>query len=125
MKKRKLIWYLYPSYLIITFVSLIAVTWYISVVFREIIITHNEESLEARAKLVKTILSKELVDSSRSLNMMINKMGKSAETRLTVIDQNGNVLADSEEKHSKMNNHSDRPEIYHVTAMRETKVMMR
>ncbi len=46
-----------------------------------------------------------------SLDSLVKKTGKKIEARITVVDSNGKVLADSEEKPEEMENHGMRPEI--------------
>lgn len=66
--------------------------------------------------LAQTLVPKimPLVDSGNSeeMNYFIKDLGKKIETRITVIDSEGVVLADSEEDAKKMDNHRYRPEIY-------------
>ncbi|AGB40792.1 PAS domain S-box [Halobacteroides halobius DSM 5150] len=45
------------------------------------------------------------------LDKMINKYGKQLETRITIVDDSGKVLADSREDPTEMDNHLYRPEI--------------
>ena len=46
-----------------------------------------------------------------SLDSLVKEMGKRMKVRITVVDSNGKVLADSEEEPEKMENHGMRPEI--------------
>ncbi len=46
------------------------------------------------------------------LDCFIKEFGDRIQTRITVIDREGNVLADSDEDPTNMENHKDRPEIY-------------
>lgn len=47
----------------------------------------------------------------RGLEQWINRQGKALKSRITVINPDGKVLADSEKNPSKMENHEDRPEV--------------
>ena len=67
--KRRLIWVLYPSYLLIILLSVITVTWYASISSRNFFLKRTEADLEIRARFFKTmlqdvsdILNKEKVD---------------------------------------------------------------
>ena len=48
----------------------------------------------------------------KELDSFVKKFGKNIKTRITIIDQEGKVLADSEEDPKLMENHKFRPEIY-------------
>lgn len=52
-----------------------------------------------------------LNQSHEELDAMVKELGKNTETRITIIDTLGVVLADSEKDPSKMENHRNRPEI--------------
>lgn len=57
---------------------------------------------------VVPLLDKNRVDA---LNALVRNIGKEANTRITVIDAKGVVLADSQEDPKKMENHGARPEV--------------
>jgi len=61
----------------------------------------------------KTLMFASRVETSSpaSLPEITTQAAKAAETRVTVIDSTGKVLADSEADPAKMDNHADRPEI--------------
>ena len=52
IKKRRLIWQLYPSFLGITLLSLLAVTWYASGLMREFFLQRTQTGLETQARLL-------------------------------------------------------------------------
>ena len=54
MARKRLIWHLFPSYLLITLISLLAVTWYASRSWRQFYLTQTAGDLETRARLVET-----------------------------------------------------------------------
>ncbi|MGW8186118.1 MAG: PAS domain-containing sensor histidine kinase, partial [Desulfobacterales bacterium] len=56
-KHRRLIWQLYPAYLLIIVGSLVAVTWYASSELGRFYLDQTENVLEARAYLLKDQIS--------------------------------------------------------------------
>lgn len=112
MKKKKLIWQLYPSYLLITLISLVAVTWYATGSLRNFFLDQSATDLESRAHLIQKQIFHFLspLDESR-LDQFCKEIGTLSNTRITVILPNGQVIADSEERVENMDNHGDRSEI--------------
>ena len=53
-KKRRLLWQLYPSYLLITVISLLAATWYASKSFKAFYLEQATSDLQARALLLQS-----------------------------------------------------------------------
>ena len=80
-----------------------------------------EKSLSEKARLVETTLQGRAPDQFQSA---AQDLARRAQARVTVIDADGRVLADSEANPSRMENHADRPEF--VNALRgETAVSRR
>ena len=111
-KNRRLIWQLYPTYLMIILGSLIAVTWYASNELGRFYLNQAEEDLEARAYLLKdqitsllSPLEPEVVDA------ICKEAGQLSATRITVILPDGVVVGDSRETPRFMDNHADREEV--------------
>ena len=59
-KKKRLIWQLYPSYLLVIVISLLAVLWYASISARVFFLKQAESDLEARALFSKNQILKYL-----------------------------------------------------------------
>ncbi|MDE0127531.1 MAG: ATP-binding protein [Bryobacterales bacterium] len=66
-----------------------------------------EKSLSEKARLVETTLQGRSADQFQSA---AQDLARRAQARVTVIDSDGRVLADSEANPSLMENHADRPE---------------
>ena len=116
-RKKRLIWQLFPSYLLITMISLLAVTWYASYSLRRFFFEQTESDLEARAYLIEQQISKFLTPLDQTaIDLFCKKAGKAATTRITVILPSGKVIADSMENPDSMDNHRDRPEIREAVA---------
>ena len=111
-KKRRLLWQLFPSYVAITVISLVAVTWYASSSLRHLYLEQAAADLEARAYFFESQILEHLDPlNEKAVDFLCKKVGKSASTRITVILPSGTVIGDTEKDPSKMDNHVDRPEI--------------
>jgi len=53
-------------------------------------------------------------EQSEAIDVMVKDLGRKINTRITVIDSGGKVLADSEKDPNLMENHADRPEVIHA-----------
>ena len=118
MKPRRLLWQLYPSYLLITLISLAAVGWYASSSMQQFYYTQVAEDLKASAHVIEEqVLASYKTGDSTSLDKLCKMLGTAGQRRITVIETSGKVLADSQEDPQQMDDHSDRPEI--IEAMKE------
>jgi len=110
-KKKRLMWHLYPSYLLIILISIIAVTWFASIEARQFFIEKTESDLKARAILFENQIIPFLdpVDRER-IDLLSKDAGGKASTRITVILPSGEVAGDSDSDPRTMDNHSDRKE---------------
>jgi two-component system, OmpR family, phosphate regulon sensor histidine kinase PhoR len=107
MAKKRILWQLFPSYLLITFAALLAIGVYTSNSLRDFYYDRTAEDLKARAWLVEHQVASKVPDS---LNILSRDLGTKTNTRITIIDISGKVLGDSHEDPSRMDNHADRPE---------------
>ena len=111
-KKRRLLWQIFPSYLAITVISLVAVTWYSSRSLRHLYLEQAAADLKARAYFFESQVLEYLNPlDEKAVDILCKKIGKRAATRITVILPSGKVIGDSEEDPTIMDNHVDRPEI--------------
>ncbi len=110
MRKRRLLWQLYPSYLLITLASLAVVAFYASWALRQFYIERTGEDLKSRAWLAEAqfrpLLAAKEIDRDR-IDKLCKELGEKAKTRLTVILPDGKVVGDSEESPQNMENHKD------------------
>ncbi len=112
MHRKRLIWQLYPSQLLVVLAALLAFTWYGTSSIRSFQLSETAAGLEARAHLVAgSVLVYLGHDDLAGLEAYFREAGKKSTTRLTVIAPDGRVLADSDEDPARMENHNDRPEI--------------
>jgi len=103
------LWKLYYPYLILILISLLIFGIYSSKVYEDFYISKTEESLKYRAVLINEELTVLNFDSITSKHIL-EKYDKLTDTRITIIDISGKVIADSRENPSQMESHADRPE---------------
>jgi len=111
-KKKRLIWQIFPSFLLITLFSLLAVSWYASSSMRHFFLDQTAVDLSVRAVLLEKQISAHLLPiDPPTVDSTCKSMGKKSSTRYTVILPSGKVIGDSRETPHLMDNHANRPEI--------------
>jgi two-component system, OmpR family, phosphate regulon sensor histidine kinase PhoR len=114
MRKQKLIWQIFPLFLVIIIVSLSLEAWYFNRHSRQFFLENTENELMVRARLIEfkiaDILSETPVPNQK-LNDLCRDLGESIQTRVTVVALSGEVIADSVARTATMENHKNRPEI--------------
>jgi two-component system phosphate regulon sensor histidine kinase PhoR len=112
MRKRRLWWRLFISYLWVPAIVLLSVGWYGSDVVWELYENHLNADLEARATLcgkpIEELLTQQKADA---VDAICKELGRSTNTRITVILPSGKVIGDSDEKPQAMENHGHRSEV--------------
>ncbi|MDD9303567.1 MAG: PAS domain-containing protein [Desulfobacter sp.] len=113
-KKSKLIWRIFPSFLIIILLSLSAVAWSSTRYFKTFFLENSEKELTVRAYLVQDrfarALSFDKLDAQQ-IDLLCKQVGRQIQTRVTVIWPSGEVIGDSFARVETMENHQARPEI--------------
>lgn len=111
MSRRKLIWHLYPAFLGVGVIILLAVTGYAAHSFHEFYYQQAAGDLQVRARLAASHLEPILLSGNGAeLDRTCKSLGKTSSTRITVIAPDGRVIGDSDENISDMEDHSNRPE---------------
>lgn len=111
MHRKKLLWHLFPFFLLVTLVTLVAVTWYSARSWRLFYLQQTATDLETRARLVESSIGERAaLENGPWVDKLCKDLGKITATRLTVILPSGKVLGDTEEDPARMDNHGDRPE---------------
>ena len=111
-KKKRLIWQIFPSFLLITLLALLAVSWYASNSMRHFFLDQTAVDLSVRAILLEKQVSAHLSPIDlQAVDSICKSMGRKSATRYTVILPSGKVIADSRETPQMMDNHANRPEI--------------
>ncbi|MDY6972247.1 MAG: ATP-binding protein [Thermodesulfobacteriota bacterium] len=116
-KRKRLLWQLYPSYLLITILSLVAATWFASRTFRQFFFEKNASDLEMRAHLFQAQIADYFSPPDEvAIHQLCKRAGNLGKTRITIILPSGRVIGDSFEDPEKMDTHLDRPEIIQAMA---------
>jgi two-component system, OmpR family, phosphate regulon sensor histidine kinase PhoR len=112
-KKRKLIWQVFPSFLVIILLSLAAVTWYSTRYFKDFFLENSEKELTRQAKLLQNKFARLLREGGAVLQIdrQCKQVGESIQTRVTIVLPSGQVVGDSFGRVETMENHLIRPEI--------------
>ncbi len=111
-KKKRLIYKLFPSYLLITVVSLMAVSWYALSFTRQFFLDRTQVDLEMSGRLLeKQILPLLSPVNEQAIDDLCKEAAGKTITRVTVILPDGRVVGDSEETPANMDNHGNREEI--------------
>ena len=111
MFKKRLLWQLYPYFLLIIFISVVGLAFYGSQSLRKFHLNQVAEDLKSRAHLIEKQISDNLTDKQfKEIDDLCKQIGQASSTRITIILPNGEVIADSDEIPSHMKNHADRPE---------------
>src|SRR5210317_1323475 len=112
MANKRLVWQIFPPFLVILVCALIAVTWTISRELETFQLNQATRDLEARALLAGEQLSGKVnQEGAATVDRLCKELGKKISTRITVILSDGTVIGDSEENPQQMDNHAGRPEI--------------
>jgi two-component system phosphate regulon sensor histidine kinase PhoR len=116
---RRLLWRLYPSYLIVTLVALVAVGVLASRSLRGLYRSQTASDLEVIARIARRELSRPITSGQQGrVESICSSLGPISNVRITVILPSGKVIGDSEEDPARMENHADRPEIIEALAGR-------
>ena len=109
--KKRLFWQIYPSYLLITLLSLMVVTWYASRLIRQSYLEQTTSNLEIRARLCQDHILRYIDPfDAGQIDQVLKRIGRNASTRITVLLPSGKVIGDSDEDPATMDNHADRSE---------------
>ena len=114
MIRRRLIWQLYPPFLVVTVVALVAAAAYFSDTFRDFHLDHTQHELHVMANVAVPQVAQTLAESGpRGVDAVVKRLGQAADgrVRFTVITPAGRVLGDTHEDPEIMEDHSDRQEI--------------
>ena len=111
MKRKPFFWSIFPAFVFITFVSGLLIVIFSVRTFKSIYSDFIFEKIVNEGTLVKAQLESMDDDDIQMLDSIVTGYASALITRITVIDENGVVLADSKETASAMENHRTRPEV--------------
>lgn len=112
MRKKRLFWEIFPSFLAMVVVCIVAVQAYSSRIIREVYYSRIQSELRAGV----TIFAEQLKSqpdflAAGNIDPLCKKMGDVVGHRFTVVLLNGKVVGDSDKEPDAMDNHGNRPEI--------------
>ena len=111
MKKQRLITRLFISYIVLAISAIFLLIFFSSKAIEKFYFDQKISDLRARAEFVKECVLMSGLQDSNQLQESCRRIGNATQTRITLINNAGKVLADSEEDPQKMDNHGDRPEV--------------
>ena len=118
MRRPRLFWRIYATYLVVIVLCTAAVGFYAVRSARSFYVQHTESELQARAQLVREQLATQIGTlSAGQLESLVQRLGAASSTRITLVSGGqpgapvGAVLADSDLAPGGMENHRDRPEL--------------
>jgi two-component system phosphate regulon sensor histidine kinase PhoR len=112
MRNLRLLWQIFPSYVVIIMAALVGVTWYFAGTIQNFHLRETENDLEARAALVAAQAAPILLAGDHAkLDVLCKELGERTETRFTVVLPDGVVVGDTLEDPERMENHAGRQEI--------------
>ncbi len=110
--QRRLIWQLYPSYLVLVLCAVLAVSWFATDFMRSFYLEHLRTTLHYHGQILYAHIASDLTPlDAAKLNQACRAAAAQIPVRFTVILPDGVVVADSEQDPRKMDNHRNRPEI--------------
>jgi len=114
--KSRIIWKFFGAFIFLTLIVVLVLNFFVSLKLRDNFEQKITEELKSNAILVSDILKTDLLEGQGQIvQQKTRTLADKLSLRITVIDEHGNVLADSEKDPSQMANHKDRPEV--ITAM--------
>jgi two-component system phosphate regulon sensor histidine kinase PhoR len=112
MKRKRLFWHLFPSFLLVTLIAVAAAVWFSSQALERSFIEKTAADLKDRIALVRYQVEPLLQPlRAETIDRICKEAGRLSATRFTVILPNGLVVGDSQENPAHMDNHAGRPEI--------------
>lgn len=112
IKRKTLFRKLYPSFLIISFISLLAIVMIALWSFKSFYYQERALDLEIRAKILTPEFSR-LIQSKnyQEVQRESQKLGDESSTRITIILPSGDIIGDNKKDPTTMDNHKNRPEV--------------
>ncbi|MBX3411693.1 MAG: HAMP domain-containing protein [Pirellulales bacterium] len=117
MRSSALFWKLFLAFAGLNVLSAVAFVVVLSDAQNDQVTTQVQHDLHDTALVLRSRVAELLAPSdAASLQELVRQLGQEAQLRLTVIDENGSVLADSDGAVDQMENHNSRPEIVEARA---------
>lgn len=106
-------WRLFLSYLLVTLVAVATLGVFVAQALERRHLASLESSLQSQAALIGNLVRADLAQPSRrpALDARVKTLARESKLRITLVQPDGVVLADSEHDPATMENHASRPEI--------------
>lgn len=111
MKTKKIFTQIFPSYLALIVIVIVFFAGYEQKILKDFYAGEIRQDLSARAQLISEHVRDYINAPDTVLDSVVQTLRKSGQVRITIIRNNGLVIADSHKDKNKMDNHADRPEI--------------
>ncbi len=112
MRKRRLLWILYPSYLIVVLLTILAIGSYTSRSMKQLYLRHVIADLKVRMELIMRRLPSSFPDTPPdSLNLFARENAVLASMRITLVSPASRVMADSDWNPRDFETITYRPEV--------------
>lgn len=109
--KRRLLWQIFPAFIVITVMGLLSISLNVSGLITSFYYHDKQDQLEKLAGLgIASLLPLVEANDHAAIQRFCQQQGTIAKVRYTVISLNGDILGDSEKSPKDMLNHFDRPE---------------
>ncbi len=109
--RTKIAWRILGSFLALTFLGLTLLGAMLMKYFYDERVAEQETELLHQAQILSLTLPDSIYESPAALSSKIEAIRKDTNLRITIIDESGNVLADSNGDVETMDNHRNRPEV--------------
>ena len=111
-------WRIALPYVLLILLSMGALTGYLAALVRDTYLDNQRDQLLSEARLMADALGPALADDhlSEDLDAQVKRYSDLLGTRVTIIGTDGIVLGESHEDRTKMDNHSNRPEVQEARA---------
>ncbi len=112
MRRQRLLLQITLPTILIIIVAMAGATWFSTTALQDFFLAQTKADLKIRAVLVEKQIHPLFTHLDRQeLNNICRKIGRESNTRITIIQRDGKVIADSVESPQLMDNHADRLEI--------------
>src|SRR4051812_26484749 len=109
--RSRFFWKIYAAFSLLFLAMTLIVSWTVFARVQSSIQVGLRESLRDKVEFLSPYVEDELANGRHPSEQLIQRLGTSSGSRITVIDKDGTVLTDSEALAGTLENHLNRPEI--------------
>ena len=111
LKPKRVLWNIFPAFLVLAILSLSAMTWYSTYYFGKVVLQREKETLRQETAVIETLIRRQLLTHDYPIiDSTLKQLAINGKTRVTVILPDGTVIGDSLEDVQTLENHADRIE---------------